>query len=368
MKIPFLDLKREYRLIENEVKKEINSILEKGEYCYGQQTDLFEKKFAKLVGCKYCLGTKSGTDSLIIALKTLRIGYGDEVITTPFTFIATAEAIINVGARPVFVDIDSQTLNIDVKKIEQVIGNKTKAVIPVHIYGVCVEMDSLLQIAKKHNLFIIEDSAHAEGSLYKGKPAGSLGNIGCFSLYPSKTLGAYGNAGAIVTNNKKVFEKTKMISNHGRGKDKDIHELIGLTGNIDNIQAAILNVKLRFFKKWLKRKSQIAQRYNKAFENLSFLKPQKVPSFCEPSYYVYTVLCEQRDKLARYLMNYGIETKIYYPNPLHLQPSLNFLRYKKGNFPVAEKQVTSILSLPLYPQLTDKEVDFIIKKVKQFSV
>lgn len=366
MKVPFLDLKREYLAIKQEIQQKILEALERGEYCYGVETKRFEKSFARLVGCRYCLGTNSGTDSLIIALKALGIGTGDEVITTPFTFMATAEAIINVGARPVFVDVEEATMNLDINKIEQAITLKTKAIIPVHLYGICVDMDPLLKIAKRHNLFIIEDAAHAKGSLYKGKPAGSLGDIGCFSLYPSKTLGAYGNAGAVVTNNKLLAEKMRMISNHGRGENWDIHQIVGLTGTIDNIQAAILNVKLKYLEKRMRKIRKIAEGYSLAFRNLSIRIPG-IPSYCRPSFYVYTIRTEKRSGLREFLSKNGIETRIYYLFPLHLQPSLKFLGYKKSDFPAAERAARSVLSLPLYSEMTGKEINYVIKKVKDFE-
>lgn len=365
MQVPFLDLKREYLLIKKEVIQKISEVLERGEYCYGLETQKLEKSFARLTNCQYCVATSSGTDSLEIALKALGIKGGDEVVTTPFTFIATAEAIINVGAKPVFVDIKEETMNLDVKKIEKAINEKVKAMISVHLYGVCVDMDPLMEIAKKHKLAVIEDAAHAEGSLYKGKPAGSLGDVGCFSFYPAKTLGAYGNAGAIVVNNQSLAEKMRMINNHGRGKNWEVHQIVGLTGTIDNLQAAVLNIKLKYFKNLIKRKREIAKKYSQAFKGLS-CQLQKIPSYCQPSFYVYTLRTNKREKLRDFLKKHGIETRIYYPFPLHLQPSLKFLGYQKGDFPVAERAAKSVLSLPLYSQMTEKERDYIIKMVKRF--
>jgi len=367
VRVPFLDLKREYKQIKKEVLKKFLTVLDKGEYCYGEETEKFEKLFGKLVACRYCFGVSSGTDSLMIALKALGVKAGDKIITTPFTFIATAEAIVNVGAQPVFVDIEAQMMNIDLSQIEKVIDKKTKGIIPVHLYGVLVNMDSLLKIASKYHLVVIEDAAHAEGSLYKGKPAGSLGDIGCFSLYPSKSFGAYGNAGVVTTNKKSLAHQIKMISNHGRDRDKNIHQVIGYTGTIDNLQSAVLNIKLKYFSQNIRRKKMIAREYNRAFANLPF-KSQKIPSFCDPSFYVYTIRFDKRDKLKEFLAKNGVGTGIYYPFPLHLQPSLQFLGYKKGDFPIAEQTAASVLSLPLYPQMTDKEVEYVIQKVKAFFV
>jgi len=365
MVVPFLDLKREYLVIKKEIEEKIFTVLEKGEYCYGEETEKFEKLFGKLVACRYCFGVSSGTDSLMIALKALGVKAGDKIITTPFTFIATAEAIVNVGAQPVFVDIEAQTMNIDLSQIEKVIDKKTKGIIPVHLYGVPVNMDPLLKIASKYHLVVIEDAAHAEGSLYKGKPVGSLGDIGCFSLYPSKSFGAYGNAGVVTTNKKSLAYQIKMISNHGRDKDKNIHQVIGYTGTIDNLQAAILNVKLKYFHQRAKRKKMIARKYNRAFAKLP-LQIQEVPLYCDPSFYVYTIRFSKRNRLKEFLTQNGIGIGIYYPLPLHFQPSLKFLGYKKGDFPVAEKTADSVLSLPLFPEMTDREIEYVIRKVKDF--
>lgn len=365
MKVPFLDLKREYQIIKKEIKKSLFSVLEEGEYCYGKQTEKFEKNFAKLIGTKYCCGVNSGTQALMIALKSLGIGSGDEVILPALTFIATAEAILNAGAKPVLVDIDPENLNIDVSQAKKAISQKTKAIMPVHLYGVCADLEGLLKIARQKKLFVIEDAAHAEGSLYKGKPAGSWGNVSCFSMYPAKSLGAYGNAGAIVTNKESLAKKIKMISNHGRGKDKSIHEVVGFTGTIDNLQATVLNIKLKHFKKRLKKKLDIVEKYNQAFKDLP-LKTQRIDSSCQSSFYVYTLIIEKRDQLRDFLTKKGISTGIYYPLPLHLQPSLKFLGYKKGSLPQSEKIAKSILSLPLFPEMTKKETDYVIKRVREF--
>jgi dTDP-4-amino-4,6-dideoxygalactose transaminase len=367
MKVPFLDLKREYLIIKKEIEKKLKETLERGEYCFGRETKEFEKNFAKLTGCKYCFALNSGTTSLMIALKALGVKGGDKVITTPFTFIATAEAIANVGAQPVFVDIDQETMNLDIKQISSLIDKRTKAIIPVHLYGLPVEMEPLLKIAKKNNLAVIQDAAHAEGSLYRNKPVSVFGDVSCFSLYPSKSLGAYGNAGAIATNKKNIAHQIKMISNHGRDKDKNIHRIIGYTGTIDNLQAAVLNIKLKYFQKNLKRKKQIAKKYSRSFANLP-LKTPKEALLSEPSFYVYTIRFKKRDKLRNFLSEKGIGTGIYYPLPLHLQPSLKFLGYQKGSFPQAEQAAKSVLSLPFYPQMTDKEISYVIEKVKEFFI
>lgn len=367
MKVPFLDLKREYSVIKKEMTEKILEVLDKGQYCYGEETEKFEKSFARLNACRYCFGLSSGTDSLIMALKAIGIKPGEKVITTAFSFIATAEAIVNVGAQPVLVDIDREVMNLNINLVPRAIDKKTKAIIPVHLYGVAVDMERLFKIARKYNLVVIQDAAHAEGSLYKGKPVGSFGDVSCFSLYPSKSFGAYGNAGAIATNKKTIAHQIKMISNHGRDKDKNIHEVIGYTGTIDNLQSAVLNIKLKYFHQRAKRKKIIVKEYNRAFAKLP-LKLQKIPSYCDPSFYVYTIRCDKRDKLKEFLAKNGIGTGIYYPLPLHLQPSLKFLGYQKGAFPQAEQAAKSVLSLPFYPQMKDQEVEYVIQKVKEFFI
>ena len=365
MKTPFIDLKREYLSIKKEVKQRIIKVLEDGEYVYGKETKRFEKKFAKLVGSNYCLGTSSGTASLEIALRALDIGKGDEVITTPLTFIATVEAIINVGARPVFVDISENTLNLDVFGMEAAVTKKTRAVIPVHLHGMCVEMDPLLKIAKKCGLFVIEDASHAIGSLYRGKPVGSLGDIGCYSLYPSKSFGAYGNAGAVVTKSRNYNNKMRMLADHGRLKDRNIHQSIGSTLTINNIQSAILNVKLSRFKARARKKINIAKRYTEAFQGLGLITPKIFPH-CSPVFYVYSILVEKRDRFRNFMHKHGVETRIYYPIPLHLQPSLAFLNYKKNAFPMVEKAAKTVVSLPFYPEMTNREVEYVIQIVRKY--
>lgn len=367
MKVPFIDLKREYLLIKKDLNKALLKVLERGEYCYGQETIDFEKNVCGLTNCRYSVAVGSGTEALTIALKALKIGAEDEVVTTPLTFVATAESIVNVGARPVFVDVEEETMNLDINQLELVISKKTKAILPVHLYGVCLEMDKLLPMAKKFKLPVMEDASHSFGSFYKGKSAGSWGDVGCFSLYPTKTLGAYGNAGVIITNRKLLFEKMKKISNHGRGEDRNLHELIGYTGTIDNIQSAILNIKMKKLKENIKKRKAITKRYNTAFQSLPFLKLPSLPPGSDCCPYVYTIRTEKREALRSYLSEKGIGTGIYYSLPLHLQPSLKFLGYKKGDFPLAERAVSLVLSLPLFPEMTEREVDYVIDSVKDFK-
>jgi dTDP-4-amino-4,6-dideoxygalactose transaminase len=367
MKVPFLNLQKEYQFIKKEIEKKFGETLNRGEYCFGQETEEFERNFAKLTGCKYCFALNSGTTSLMVALRALGIGNGDKVITTPFTFIATAEAIVNIGAQVVFADIDEETMNLDVNQVSKVIDEETKAILPVHLYGVPVELKAFLKVAKKHHLGLIEDAAHAEGSLYQGKPVGGFGDIGCFSFYPSKNLGAYGNAGAITTSDQLLANKIKMLSNHGRGQNKNIHEIIGYTGTIDNLQAAFLNIKLKYFKKRMEKKRNIVQKYNQAFAGLP-IKTPKIPSGSNPSFYVYTIRTSKREKLKEFLSKQGIGVGVYYPQPLHLQPSLRSLGYKKGDFPNSEKAATSVLSLPLFSEMADKEVNYVIRKIKDFFI
>ena len=367
MRVPFLNLRREYNLISKKVNSKILQVLASGEYSYGRETELFEKRFTQLTGSKYCLATASGTVSLVIALKALGVQPGDEVITTPLTFIATVEAIVHVGAKPVFIDIEEETLNLNPSLLEKAITKKTKAIIPVHLYGICPNMDLLLQTARKQGLSVIEDAAHALGGKYKNHPLGSLGEIGCFSLYPTKSLGAYGNAGAVVTDKKILINKMRQLADHGRGRERNTCYEIGYTGKINNLQAAILNVKFTYFKKRMRRKMIISKKYTKAFKSLPIINPPLIPKYCSPVFYVYTIRSQKRDSLRKFLFNQGIETRIYYSLPLHLQPSLKSFGYKKGDLPIAERVVKSILSLPLYPEMTDEEVKYISCKIKEFT-
>lgn len=364
MPIPLVDLKLQYRSIEPEIKKAIEEIFEQSAFISGKPLLDFEKAFAEYCGAEYAVGVSSGTSALYLALSAYGVKQGDEVITVPNTFIATAEAISEAGARPVFVDIEPVTYTIDVLKIENAITKKTKAIIPVHIYGHPAEMDGVISIAKKHGLRVIEDAAQSHGAQYKGKKAGTLGDAGCFSFYPGKNLGAYGDAGAVVTNDAKFSDTVSLLRDHGR-KEKYLHEIRGFNHRLDTLQARLLNVKLKHLNDWNKKRQQIAAWYR------VFLKdtPLNLPGESRDSshvYHLFVIETDVRDSLKKYLQEKGISTGIHYPMPLHLQPAYAFLGYKEGDFPVTEKASRRILSLPMFPELEEKQVEYICGNIKEF--
>jgi dTDP-4-amino-4,6-dideoxygalactose transaminase len=374
----FINLKRQYRAIQKEIDRAIKLVLNSGVFILGKEVEELEKQIAKFCKTKYAIGVNSCTDALFLSLKALGIGRGDEVITTPFTFISTAEVIVNIGARPVFVDINSRTFNIDPSKIEKAITKKTKVILPVHLFGQMADMDEIMTIARKYKLYVIEDAAQAIGATIKLKikneklkimKAGAVGDIGCFSFFPSKNLGACGDGGMVVTNNKKLADKIRLLRNHGSSfKEKYLNLILGTNSRLDAIQAAILRVKLKYLPKWSRERAKKAAYYT---YQLSKLKHLSTP-FTAPShthiFHQYTVRVDKRvrTKLISYLKENGIPTMICYPLPLHLQPAFKYLGYKSGDFPIAEKTSKEVLSLPIYPELKKEEQDFIIQKIKEF--
>jgi len=365
--IPLIDLKRQYTMLSNEIKEAITEVLQSGQYILGPKVSEFEKRCSEYLNVKHCIGVGNGTDALVIALESLGIGNGDEVITTPFTFFATAEAIVRVGAKPVFVDIDPPSYNINPEEIEKKITPKTKAIIPVHIFGQVCNMDRILEIAKKYNLYVIEDACQAFGAEYNGKKAGTIGDVGCFSFFPTKNLGGFGDGGLIVTNDDKVAERARMLRQHG-SKKKYYNELIGFNSRLDEIQAAILLVKLKYIDDWNKRRYQIAQRYDQGLKLNGLLTPAKTNNYERGHiYHLYVLQHEKRDELIEYLSQKGIATGIYYPVPLHLTKALQFLGYKEGDFKVAEEVSKKSFAIPMFPELTDEEIEFIISSINEFG-
>ncbi|MFA6190589.1 MAG: DegT/DnrJ/EryC1/StrS family aminotransferase [Candidatus Staskawiczbacteria bacterium] len=368
--INFLNLKAQYSSIKKEISSAVNRVFESGNFIGGAEVEKFEKEFASFCGTKYAISVNSGTDALFLSLKVLGIGIGDEVITTPFTFIATAEAIVNCGAKPVFVDIKGDTFNIDVSKIEKVITKNTKAIIPVHIFGQMANMTEIIKIAKKYNLYVVEDACQSVGAEYKGKKSGTIGNLGCFSFFPSKNLGAMGDGGMVATNNKKLNDKIRLLKNHGSSpKEKYKNLIIGINSRLDSFQAAILRVKLNYLSKWNSERIRAASYYS---NNLKEVKEIQAPILKDKNGHVfhqYTIRlhsAQVRDKLKNYLEKKGIPTTVYYPLPLHLQSALKYLSYKIGDFPEAEKVSKEVLSLPIYPELSKDSQGFIIKIIKEF--
>jgi len=365
MNIPFLDLKTQFREIEHEVLPMVKEAMENAAFIGGPQVTGFETEFAAFCDSKYGVGVNSGTDALRFALMAAGVGPGDEVITVPHTFIATTEAISQVGAKPVFVDILPDTYNMNASKIQRAIGPKTKAVVPVHIYGQTADMDLILEIAKKKNLVVIEDACQAHGALYKGKKAGSMGLVGCFSFYPGKNLGAYGEGGAVVTQSEDIANKIRMIRDHGQGK-KYFHDMEGYNGRLDAIQAGVLRIKLRRLPAWNEARRRNAQYYNELLSPDKGVTVPKEADGCRHVYHLYVILVDDRDGLQKYLNEKGIGTGLHYPVPLHLQKAYAYKGYKEDDFPVTESVAKRLLSLPMFPELTRAQIEYIADCIKQF--
>jgi len=366
MKIPLLDLKKQYLSIKKEIDQAIKRVLNSTQFILGENVQKFEKEFSKFCGTKYAIGVGNGTDALYLSLRALNISKGDEVIIPVNTFIATAEAITLNGAKPVFVDIDLNTFNIDPEKIEKAITKKTKAIIPVHLFGQPADMSPILKIARKYRLYVIEDCAQAHRAKYKNKKIGSIGDVACFSFFPGKNLGAYGDAGIVITNNKKLAQKIHMLRNHGREK-KYIHRMEGINSRLDEIQAAILRVKLKHLNKWNKARQKNAKIYDKLFRNMNDIITPRIIKNTQSVYYFYTICVKNRKKIQKKLKEKGVSTGIHYPVPLHLQPAYKYLGHKRGDFPKAEKQSNEILSLPIYPELAEKQIKFIVNIIKKYK-
>jgi len=392
MNIPLIDLKKQYKTIKKEINNAIKGVILKSDFILGKELELFEQEFASYCGTKYALGVDSGTGALELALRALGIKEGDEVIVPVFTFYATAATVLYVGAKPVFIDVEEDTGNIDVNKLEdslkkfQIPNSKfqIKVIIPVHLFGQSCDMDKILEVAKKYNLKVIEDAAQAHGAEHKFKVqsfryggaasgmtkfkvqgVGSIGDIGCFSFYPAKNLGAYGDGGIITTNNPELAERIKLLRDYGR-TEKYTHQIIGYNKRLDTLQAAILRVKLKRLNQWNQARRKNAEIYNKLLKNIDEVKLLKIKDFAEPVYHMYVVRVKKRDELRKYLAEKGIATGIHYPLPLHLQPAFEFLGYKKGDFPIAEKLADTVLSLPLFPELEKEEIEYIAKEIENF--
>lgn len=365
MRIPLVDLKKQYDSIKDEIDKAIKHIFEKGEFILGEEVRNLENEFSSFCNARFAIGVSSGTASLHLALLVCGVGSGDEVITVPHTFIATAEAITYTGARPVFIDIEEGTYNIDVSKIEEKINKHTKAILPVHLYGQPVDMDPIIELAKRYNLKVIEDAAQAHGAEYKGKKVGSLGDVGCFSFYPGKNLGAYGDGGMVVTNSEVIAEKVRMLRDHGR-KEKYIHLIEGYSYRLDNLQAAILRVKLKRLDKWTELRIKHAELYRKLLKDEEEIRLPICKDWAKHVYHLFVIRTKRRDDLGKWLNTKEVSSGIHYPLPLHLQNAYEYLGYKRGSFPVTERCVGEILSLPMFPELSEEEIEYVAEKIKEF--
>ena len=361
MQIPFVDLKAQYESIKEEINTAISNVILDSAFIGGKYIKSFEQNFANYIGVRHCIGVGNGTDALFIALKASGIGKGDEVITVSNSFIATPEAITMTGAKVVFVDCDIHTYNIDVQKIERAITDKTKAIVPVHLYGQPANMDSIIEIAQRYNLIVVEDSAQAHGAEYKGKKVGTIVPIACFSFFPGKNLGAYGDAGAIVSNSEAFAEKARMFANHGR-KEKFNHEFEGINSRLDGLQAAILDVKLKYLEKWIERRRAIAKIYDKELKEI-VITPSVLPDV-RHVYHLYVIRVKNRDKVKEFLADKEIYTGIHYPIPLPFLKAYDYLGHKPEDFPVTYSIKDEILSLPIHGDMSDNQVEYVIEQLK----
>lgn len=353
-KIPPVDLARQHSLISEETEMAVLKILSSGYYIGGTTVTDFEKEFADYTGVDHCLTCNSGTDALYLALRALKIGAGDEVITSPFTFIATAEAISMTGATPVFIDINLDTFNLDLIQVKKAITPRTKAIIPIHLFGQPVNMTQLMEFARIHNLYVIEDCAQATGAEWNGQKVGSIGHIGCFSFFPTKNLGACGDGGAVTTNDSAIAEQIKILKEHGSSV-RYRHDVMGVNSRLDAIQAAILQVKLRYLEKWNQQRQEVAKRYQELLSPLPTLKLPQVLCGSQHVWNQYTIMIPHRDEVRERLQQMGIISMVYYPIPLHIQPVYQDLGYQVGQLPNSEKASYEVLSLPMFPGLTLEE-------------
>jgi len=374
MNIPFLDLKANYNSIKSEVDAAIQNVLDNTAYILGASVQNFEKDFASAQQVKYCLGTSSGTDANHLVLWGLGIGPGDEVIMPANTFIATAWGATLCGATPVFVDCHSESYNIDPAKIEAAITKKTKAIVAVHLYGQSADLDPLKEIARKHDLILVEDAAQAHLAEYNGKPIGGLTAAASFSYYPGKNLGAYGEGGAVTTNDEALYNKIKKLREHGQSQ-KYYHDTFGHNYRMEGIQGAVLGVKLKHLSKWTDARRSVAAKYNAGLKDVTKVIPPKEMAYAKHVYHLYVIQLNDgnleassqlRDKLKDFLTQNGVNVGLHYPIPLHMQECFKGLGYKKGNFPNSERIAEAGLSLPMFPEMSDEQVNYVIEKVKEF--
>jgi dTDP-4-amino-4,6-dideoxygalactose transaminase len=364
MRVNLVDLKVQYETIKEEIDRAVMTVMENANFILGKQVDEFECKFAEFCGTRYSVGVGSGTDAIFLSLRALGIGEGDEVITTTNTFVATVLGISKAGAKPVLVDIEPDNYNIDPSKIKDAVTSKTRAIIPVHLYGKMSDMDSITTIAKKYNLKVVEDACQAHGASYNSKRAGSIGTLSCFSFYPAKNLGAYGDGGMIVMNDEHLYSKLKMLRDYGQSK-KYYHDFEGYNSRLDTIQAAVLLVKLGYLDDWNEKRRKCARLYNELLANVDVVIPIEEEEF-KHVYHLYVIRTVKRDEMINFLKSRDIYCGIHYPIPIHLQKAYKNLGYKNGDFPITEKYASQILSLPMFPELTEEQIYYVVDNIKEF--
>lgn len=365
MNVPFLDLKIQYHFLKEEIHAELAKVMENTAFAGGSFVTAFENEFAGFCGSRYAVGVGNGTDALWLSLLAIGTGPGDEVITVPNTFIATAEAISYCGATPVFVDIEESSYNMDPKLLEKAITKKTKAIIPVHIFGQPVDLDPILEIAKAYNIPVVEDACQAHGAEYKGRKAGTFGITGCFSFYPGKNLGAYGEAGAVITDNQQIADKIRMLRDHGQSR-KYYHDGIGWNARMDGFQGAVLKVKLQYLAKWNDLRRSHAAAYTKGLTGLNGLVTPQEQAYARHIYHIYAVRVKEREKFMSALSAADVSCGIHYPIPVHLQKAYEFLGLKPGSFPVAERCAAEFVSLPMFPELAAEQVAYVVETIKGY--
>lgn len=362
LKVPYIDLKKQHFILKKEIFPALTKVFDSTNFILGEEVEKLEKRFAQYCGTKYAVGVNSGTDALFLALKVLNIGSGDEVITAPNSFLATATSIVAAGAKPVFVDVrEDQNINPDL--IEEKITNRTKAIMPVHLTGKSADMDPIMKLAKKYNLSVIEDAAQAIGTEYRGKRAGSFGQVNCFSLHPLKTLNACGDGGMMTTDDLKICQRLTHLRNIGL-KNRAESDVWGYNSRLDSIQAAMVNVKFKHVNQWIAKRRKHAEYYRKHLSQVVQCPTEQ--NFEKCAYHLFVIQTERRDELQSYLLKNGIDTKVHYPIPIHLQKCAESLGYKMGDFPMVEKQSKMILSLPIYQSLTQQQLDYVVEKILAF--
>ena len=364
MKVCFLDLKEQHRGLAGELREAMDRVLESGWFALGPEVEAFEEEFARYLGCRYCVGLNSGTAALHLSLLALGIGPGDEVITVPFTFIATVEAITAVGAHPVFVDVDPVSCTMDSRKVEAAITTRTRAIIPVHLCGQAAEMQRLITIAEQRNIALIEDACQAHGAEYQGRKVGNFGAAGCFSFYPSKNLGSCGEGGAVTTNDAALAERVRMLRNHG-SLGKFDHDFPGFNFRMESLQGAVLSAKLKHLDEWNDARRALARRYDQSLADTAVTAPTEMP-YARHVYHLYAIQSQERDQLREALAAQGIETGLHYPAPVHLEKAYRHLNHQVGDFPVSERLARNSLSLPIYPELSPESVDYVASAIRQF--
>ncbi len=362
--VPFFDLRRQYEALKVELDEAFRRVFEKGNFILGENVRLFEEEFARYSNAKFAVGVGSGTEALHLSLRACGVGPGDEVITVPNTAVPTVSAISSAGAKPVFVDIIPDIHTINIEKIEEKITEKTKVIMPVHLYGHPAEMGEILKLAKVYNLKVIEDACQAHGARYNGKNAGTIGDLGCFSFYPTKNLGAYGDGGMAVTNDEELYERLVMLRNYGEVK-KFTSKIEGFNSRLDEIQAAVLRVKLRYLDEWNNKRRNIAKLYQQLFKDSDIQLPHE-KEWAEHVYHLFVIKVNKRDTLRNYLQERGIGTLIHYPIPIHQQEAYKKLGYRAGDFPVSEANAEEILSIPIYPELKTEEIETVARCIKEF--